>query len=116
MSSTIAITGHATATVPEIEEADQILDATQDDFIALAHCNDGTGGLVDLFFSDSIPDIRRAKAICHGCPLRIACLSGAQKRREPWGVWGGELFTNGKIVTVKRPRGRPPKRKVQLTA
>ena len=30
-------------------------------------------------------------------------------RREPWGVWGGELFVNGKIVAQKRKRGRPPK-------
>ena len=30
-------------------------------------------------------------------------------RREPWGVWGGELFVHGKIVAQKRKRGRPPK-------
>ena len=32
-------------------------------------------------------------------------------RREPWGVWGGEVFVEGRVVAVKRGRGRP--RKVQ---
>ena len=31
------------------------------------------------------------------------------ERREPWGVWGGELFANGKVLAQKRRRGRPPK-------
>ena len=35
-----------------------------------------------------------------------------QTRRSkcpPWGVWGGQLFLNGKILASKRRRGRPPK-------
>ncbi len=35
------------------------------------------------------------------------CLAGALERREPWGVWGGELFVSGVVVARKRPRGRP---------
>ena len=31
------------------------------------------------------------------------------RRREPWGVWGGELFANGRVLAQKRNRGRPPK-------
>ncbi|MER3395262.1 MAG: hypothetical protein C4318_02185 [Acidimicrobiia bacterium] len=72
-------------------------------------CDDGAGGLTDLFFSEEIPDIIQAKAICRMCENREPCLEGALARREPWGVWGGELFMNGKIVPKKRPRGRPPK-------
>ena len=34
------------------------------------------------------------------------------RRREPWGVWGGELFANGKVLAQKRVRGRPPKVRV----
>ena len=34
---------------------------------------------------------------------------GAIERGEPWGVWGGQLFFNGKILAQKRKRGRPPK-------
>ena len=37
------------------------------------------------------------------------CLEGAMNRREPWGVWGGQLFRNGHILTSKRRRGRPSK-------
>ena len=87
-----------------------------EDFYDQALCADGTGALVDLFFSETIPDIIQAKAICRECPVRVDCLEGALIRREPWGVWGGELFVNGKILPKKRPRGRPPKHREQLTA
>ena len=77
----------------------------------------GTTTLGDLFFSEQIPEIRTAKAICAGCALQVPCLDGAIERREPWGVWGGQLFQNGKVLAVKRPRGRPPKDPArQLTA
>ena len=74
-----------------------------------ALCNDGSGALLDLFFSEQLDDIASAKAFCHACPVREACLAGALLRREPWGVWGGELFANGKVLAHKRKRGRPPK-------
>ena len=86
------------------------------DFYGQALCADGTGSLVDLFFSESIPDIIEAKRICAGCQVRVECLEGAVARREPWGVWGGQLFVNGRILPKKRPRGRPPKNREQLTA
>jgi WhiB family transcriptional regulator, redox-sensing transcriptional regulator len=63
----------------------------------------------DLFFSEDIGDIAAAKRICAECPVLAPCLEGALDRREPWGVWGGQLFMNGKMLTVKRRRGRPPK-------
>jgi WhiB family redox-sensing transcriptional regulator len=63
----------------------------------------------DLFFAESPADVERAKSVCVDCPIRAACLSGAIDRREPWGVWGGELITEGRVVARKRPRGRPPK-------
>lgn len=74
-----------------------------------ARCNDGTGSLVELFFSEELSDIAEAKEICSDCLVRGLCLSGARLRKEPWGVWGGELFVNGRVLTVKRKRGRPPK-------
>jgi WhiB family transcriptional regulator, redox-sensing transcriptional regulator len=74
-----------------------------------AVCNDGAGTFVTLFFSEELQDIAAAKAICRTCPVIDACLEGALARREPWGVWGGQLFLNGKILAVKRKRGRPPK-------
>jgi WhiB family redox-sensing transcriptional regulator len=76
---------------------------------ANARCNDGTGDLVALFFSEQLDDIARAKAFCGQCPVREACFEAAAARREPYGVWGGRLFFKGKVLAVKRPRGRPPK-------
>lgn len=63
----------------------------------------------ELFFAESPRDVETAKAMCLDCPLRQACLDGALERREPWGVWGGELFVSGVVVARKRPRGRPRK-------
>ena len=77
--------------------------------VAKPRCADGNGTLTHLFFSDIPLDTARAKAICSKCTLAEDCLAGALDRAEPWGVWGGELVENGRIVANKRPRGRPPK-------
>ena len=61
-----------------------------------------------MFFSDEPHDIARSKAICSRCAVQEQCLEGAIRREEPWGVWGGEIFVDGKVVAVKRRRGRPP--------
>jgi WhiB family redox-sensing transcriptional regulator len=66
----------------------------------------------ELFFAESPADVESAKALCSTCPARLACLSGALVRREPWGVWGGEWFVQGAVVPRKRPRGRPRKSEV----
>ena len=63
----------------------------------------------DLWFAESPADVEAAKALCAPCPLRTACLAGALERREPWGVWGGQLVLSGVVVPRKRPRGRPRK-------
>jgi WhiB family transcriptional regulator, redox-sensing transcriptional regulator len=63
----------------------------------------------DLFFAESPDDVELAKSLCCDCPARMACLGGAVERREPWGVWGGELFLRGEVVPRKRARGRPRK-------
>jgi WhiB family transcriptional regulator, redox-sensing transcriptional regulator len=63
----------------------------------------------ELFFAEAPADVETAKALCQGCRARVACLEGALERREPWGVWGGELLLRGTIVPRKRPRGRPRK-------
>ena len=66
-------------------------------------------GDADLWFAESPAELEQAKALCAGCPVRIACLTGALQREEPWGVWGGEIFERGAVVPRKRPRGRPSK-------
>ena len=62
-------------------------------------------------FKDKIVtvDVEAAKALCIDCPVQAMCLDGALERREPWGVWGGELFLQGVVIPRKRPRGRPRK-------
>ena len=70
----------------------------------------------DLWFAESPADVEAAKALCVPCPLREACLAGALERREPWGVWGGQLVVSGVVVPRKRPRGRPRKDSYDVTA
>ena len=77
-----------------------------------ALCNDSTGALADLFFSEQLDDIATAKAFCRPCPVREACLAGALARREPWGVWGGELLSQrqdpGQQAQARSPPQGPP--------
>lgn len=63
----------------------------------------------ELWFAESPADVEYAKLLCRACPVRDLCLDGALERREPWGVWGGELFLQGTVIPRKRPRGRPRK-------
>ena len=63
----------------------------------------------ELWFADSPTDLELAKGLCQQCPARLACFASAAARREPWGVWGGEIFENGHVIPRKRPRGRPRK-------
>lgn len=74
-----------------------------------AACADDDGSLAPLFFSEELVDIAAAKRICATCPVMAECLEGALARKEPLGVWGGQLFHNGRILMSKRRRGRPPK-------
>lgn len=87
------------------EEFAELEDAWWDE----ARCRIGDGSLAHMFFSEELQDIAKAKSICTECPVMLTCLEGAITRHEPWGVWGGQLFLNGKILATKRRRGRPPK-------
>jgi WhiB family redox-sensing transcriptional regulator len=69
-------------------------------------------GDADLWFAELPHEVEQAKALCLDCPLRAECLAGALERREPWGVWGGQLVLQGTVVPRKRPRGRPRKNDV----
>ena len=61
----------------------------------------------ELFFDDAPARVALAKSLCGGCPMRVACLQGALSRLEPCGVWGGQLFVDGQVVSAKRSVGRP---------
>jgi len=99
---------------PGIDPPDEFIDDSTDvEPISIkspvARCADGNGTMNGLFFSDHVVDVARAKAMCGLCPLAQECLAGALEREEPWGVWGGELLSGGRIIGDKRPCGRPPK-------
>ncbi len=83
-----------------------VLDRVREDVQTQAPCriNDP-----DLWFAESPIDVEHAKALCQDCPVQAMCLDSALARREPWGVWGGELFLQGVVIPRKRPRGRPRK-------
>jgi WhiB family transcriptional regulator, redox-sensing transcriptional regulator len=68
----------------------------------------------EMWFAESPADVEFAKSLCQACPVLEQCLAGALDRREPWGVWGGQLFIGGEVVARKRPRGRP--RKTEIAA
>lgn len=74
-----------------------------------ARCRDGAGTLTPLFFSNDNFELACAMAICGKCRLAPTCLAGALDRKEPHGVWGGQLLVGGVIGAMKRGRGRPPK-------
>ena len=61
----------------------------------------------ETFFSEERAVIALAKSMCGGCPMKSACLEGAISRAEPCGVWGGELFEDGRVIAAKRTVGRP---------
>lgn len=81
--------------------------APTSDAVATLPCNEP--GAADLFFAERPAELERAKALCATCPLQEACLDSALERREPWGVWGGQILEAGHIIAVKRGRGRPRK-------
>lgn len=72
-----------------------------------AACRDLQGSLTGVYFSEDLSDIAAAQAICAGCPVRLECLEGAIARHEPWGVWGGQMFLDGRILASRRRKGRP---------
>ncbi|MHB8513278.1 MAG: WhiB family transcriptional regulator [Actinomycetota bacterium] len=74
-----------------------------------ARCATGDASLLHLFFSEEEAEIALAKEVCRECPLIEPCFEAAAERREPWGVWGGELFDRGVPIAQKPRRGRPPK-------
>jgi hypothetical protein len=84
-------------------------DAVDDQIDAGARCADPRASLTRLFFSEDPMELARARAICSACVVRVMCLGRALERREPYGVWGGELLIDGVVVADKRGRGRPPK-------
>ncbi len=100
----IGTIGAATSSIPETTA----IDVNDKDWEQLAACRTEPGA-TEVFFSEELAGIIEAKRICAGCQVIAPCLEGAIARAEPCGVWGGQLFSDGRILTQKRRRGRPPK-------
>ena len=77
------------------DQNDQLSGLQPDVQWADARCRDGAASMLNMFFSEQLDDIRRAKAICQTCPIMDACLDGAVSRREPWGVWVASSLPTG---------------------
>jgi WhiB family transcriptional regulator, redox-sensing transcriptional regulator len=48
----------------------------------------------ELFFpigkaGAALAETQRAKLVCAGCPVRLACLAFALATRQEYGIWGG---------------------------
>jgi len=114
--STTAVTTGPAAGGAETERKESTMQLTVFEPVALADDLPCRSTDPELFFAESPADVELAKSVCTACPIREACLSGALERKEPWGVWGGELFVQGVIVARKRPRGRPRKTDVVAVA
>ncbi len=56
----------------------------------------------ELFFAEAPADVELAKACAWSARSARSASFGALERKEPWGVWGGELFVRGVIVPRKR--------------
>ena len=86
------------------------------DWQTLALCRGGGRPRAAGVLSERLDPIAAAEAFCSACAGQAPCLAGALARREPWGVWGGELLVNGKILAQKKKRGRPPKIRPEVPA
>jgi WhiB family transcriptional regulator, redox-sensing transcriptional regulator len=68
---------------------------------AKAQC--GTGKLApDALFVEGAAQ-REARAVCMGCPVRLACLADALDNRMDFGVWGGMTERERRALLRRRP-------------
>jgi len=62
----------------------------------------------DPFFTElgEWAKVRKAKAICWGCPVRSECLEYAQRNYEDFGIWGGYGMRERKLLRSRAARER----------
>ena len=60
----------------------------------------------EVFFPSQGEDCRHAKAICKGCPVRIACREYGIANGEAFGVWGGLSERERRRIRVARRSGQ----------
>ncbi len=98
---------HAPRTQASADQPDRRSPVELDTWAGRALCR-AMPDAVSLFFSEETAEIAQAKSVCAECPVLAQCLEAALQRREPCGVWGGQLFDAGMLLTARRRPGRPP--------
>lgn len=68
---------------------------------ALASCGQGKQAPDALFVEGAAQ--REARAVCHGCPVRLDCLADALDSRADFGVWGGMTERERRALLRRRP-------------
>lgn len=61
-----------------------------------------------FFFSEDPARVRKAKAVCAGCPVRAECVTAAIDGNEGEGVWGGLDPGERKRARRKRRQSASP--------
>jgi ParB family chromosome partitioning protein len=59
-----------------------------------------------IFFPRHRGEANKAKTVCARCPVRAACLAGAEAREEESGIWGGRNFGSRLIAPAGTPEPR----------
>lgn len=88
------------ASMPRLVPDDGNLD-WQDDAI----CNQTDP---EAFYPEKNTTGEDAKRICHGCPVRVECLSDALFTGDEWGVWGGFTGNQRTPMRVRVNNGEDP--------
>lgn len=68
---------------------------------AVPHCEGRADEFID-YHEDYEPTPDRAYDMCAGCPMLVECARFANTFRPPVGVWGGQVWRNGKVVKHDR--------------
>lgn len=75
------------------------------DWIARAVCRDEDPELFFPLPADK-ETLRRAKAVCRGCPVRAECLADAMSSGQDFGVFGGLNEVERRKLKSRRPARR----------
>jgi hypothetical protein len=62
-----------------------------------SNCYDDPERYID-YDENNPPLASRAYAMCKGCPMLVECARFAAAYKPPIGVWGGEVYIDGKVV------------------
>lgn len=62
----------------------------------------------ELFFpigtsGPALIQIENAKAVCHVCPIEVACLDDALSQGREFGIWGGRTEGERQAILRRRP-------------